>query len=169
MDFQLRSEFPFPLETVAAALYDKALLPFLAKEMALVREIERLEQTDDGTTVRRRVRYQPVPLIEKVGPKKVPPAAMAWIEESTFDRRSNRAEFVNVAVVEKVRKLLDNSGTIALRDLGNGRTERVISGKLKVKVPLLGSIAEKLIYANAEKILQEERAVFLRYLQSRAG
>ena len=58
-----------------------------------------------------------------------------------------------------------------VRDLG-GRTERTISGELKVtNLPFLlkplGGIAERIIYSNAENLLNEEAKVFGEFLKTR--
>ena len=169
MKFELRHTFDGDLAAVEAALLDPALPAYLKQHMKLVTEIAPLERQDEGETVRRRVRYVPVPLIQHIGPKKVPPGAMAWVEESTYDRRAHRMEFRNISDHPKLRSLLDNSGTLSLHDLGGGRTERVVAGELKVKVMLLGRIAEKIIHSEAEKILGEEAKVLNDFVKVRAG
>ena len=52
---------------------------------------------------------------------------------------------------------------ITFRDVG-GKTERTISGELEIKVFLLGKIAEKLIYVEAEKILNQEAAALASFI-----
>ena len=69
-------------------------------------------------------------------------------------------------------KHLENSGTFSFRDVG-GRTERTISGELKVtNLPFLlkplGGIAERIIYSNAESLLNEEAKVFGEFLKTRS-
>src|SRR5947207_2015192 len=123
MKFELKHTFDAPRDAVIAAMFDPALLDHLKKEMSTIREIQTLERNDDATSLRRRIRYTPEPLIKKIGPKEVPPGAMAWVEQSRFDKAAQRLEFENIPDMNTVRKLLTNKGTITFRDLG-GRTER---------------------------------------------
>ena len=62
--------------------------------MSTIQDIQPIERTEDDAQIRRRTRYTPVPLIKKVGPKTVPPGAMAFIEDSATAPLAG--EFVNV-------------------------------------------------------------------------
>src|SRR6185436_13836152 len=117
-----------------------------------------IDRQEDANTIRRKTKYQPVPLIKKIGPKEVPPHWMAWIEDSNYDRRAHRMDFVNVPTTEKIRNLLENKGSMTLASAGPGKTKRTLSGELKVKVFLLGKIAEGMIHKQAVQILDEEAA-----------
>jgi len=172
MHFELKHVFDATVEEVLEAMFDPALPDHLKANMKMIHDIKPVERIDEGQTVRRKVRYVPVPLISSVGPKKVPPAALAWIEESTYDRRTNEIRFKNIGEHEKVRRHLENGGVIRFRPLGATRTERVIAGDLKVtNLPFLlrplSAIAEQLIYTNAQRLLQEEAQVFSVFLKNR--
>jgi hypothetical protein len=164
MQFELSHTFDADVDAVEQALFDPALPGFLLQEMKRVTAIEPLERHDDGNVIRRRVRYQPVPLIKKIGPKTVPEHWMAWIEESTYDRRTRRMEFANVPSTARIRDLLENRGTMTLSSVGPARTLRTLSGELHVKVFLLGKIAEGLIHAQGKEILDEEAHALQRFL-----
>jgi hypothetical protein len=115
----------------------------------------------------------PIPIIKKVGPKEVPPEALAFIQESSLDRAAQRLSFKNVAEHPKVQRHLENSGSFTFRDLG-GKTERTISGELKiVNLPfllkVLAPIAEQLIFSNAKDLLNEEARVFADFLKQRTN
>lgn len=174
MQFELKHVFDGSVDQVIDAMFDPALADYLKTHMKQLQDLKTLERVDEAEQVRRRVRYVPVPLISSVGPKKVPPEALAWVEESTFDRRSREIRFKNVGEHHKVRKHLENGGTLRFRELGPGRTERVISGELKVaNLPLLlrplAPIAEQIIYSNAQKLLNEEARVFNDFVKQRAS
>jgi len=156
MRFELKHTFDASIDALIAAMFDPALFDHLKKNMSTIQDIQPIERTEDDGTIRRRTRYTPVPLITMVGPTHVPAAAMAFIEDLRFDKRAQRLEFENLPDMPTLRKLLVNRGTISFRDLGGGRTERTVAGELTVKVFLLGKIAEKLIYGEAEKILNQE-------------
>jgi hypothetical protein len=172
MHFELKHTFDAPVEQVLEAMFDPKLADFLKANMKLIKDIKPIERIEEGNLVRRRVRYVPVPIISSVGPKKIPPEALAWVEESTYDRAARQIRFKNIGEHEKVRKHLENGGTLTFRDVG-GKTERVVAGELKVgSLPFLlrwlAPIAERIIYSNAQDILNEEAKVFASFLVERS-
>src|SRR5438045_1748976 len=104
MKFELKHSFDAPVEAVIAAMFDPTLLDYLPKHMTTLREVASLERNEDDRSIRRRTRFVPEPLIKKVGPKEVPPGAMAWVEESRFDKGSRRLDFTNIPEMGTVRK-----------------------------------------------------------------
>ncbi len=171
MKFELKHTFDAPVDQVIDAMTDPAFPDFMKSHMKLMSDIKPVERKEDGGRLSWKLRCVPVPMIKKVGPKEVPPEALAFVQESTIDRAAKRISFKNVAEHPKVVKHLENSGAFTFRDVG-GRTERVISGELKVtNLPFLlkplAGIAERLIYSNAEDLLNEEAKVFGEFLKTR--
>ena len=174
MHFEMKHVFDAPVDQVLDAMFAPELPEYLKAHMKSIREIKPLERKDDGATVTRRVRYVPTPIISSVGPKKIPPEALAFVEESTFDRKAKQITFKNVAEHDRVRKHLENGGTFTFKDLGGGKTERIAAGELKVGnlsffLRPLGLIAEQIIYSNAQKLLNEEAKVFAEFLKQRTA
>jgi Protein of unknown function (DUF2505) len=167
MKFELKHTFDAPVDAVIAAMFDPKLFDHLKANMKTIQAIDPIERTEDDGTIRRRTRYTPVPLIKKIGPKQVPPGAMAFVEDSRFDKRARRLEFENIPDMSTLRKLLVNRGTISFRDAGGGRSERTVEGELVVKVFLIGKLAEKIIYNEAEKILNEEASALHSFIKAR--
>lgn len=167
MHFEIVHTLPADPETVMRVMLEKAYYEYLQQHHPDVDRIEMLSVEDLGATVRRRVHYQPKPIIKSVGPKKVPPEAMAWVEESTLDKASRRLTFRNIPVKDWVQERMTNTGTIELLDAGNGQTRRVVAGELKVKFPLLGAIAERVIHGKAKDLLDGEARLFGEYLKTR--
>lgn len=173
MHFELKHTFDAPVAELLEAMFDPALADYLKSHMKLIKDVRPIERSETGGIIKRKVRYVPTPMIKSVGPKEVPPEALAFIEESTFDRAAKRVTFKNIADHEKVRKHLDNGGTITFRDLGSGKSERTISGELKIiNLPFLlkwlAPIAERVIYPNAQSLLNEEAQVFNEFIKQRA-
>jgi hypothetical protein len=166
MKFELKHTFDAPIDDVVAAMFDPALFEHLKQNMATLHDVKPLDRKEDATAIERKTRYMPEPLIKRVGPKEVPPGAMAFIEESHFDKGARRLSFENIPDVATLRKFLVNRGVITFRDLG-GKTERTIQGELEVKVFLLGRIAERLIYGEAEKMLNEEAKALASFIANR--
>lgn len=165
MKFKFEHGFDVSVEELEAAMFHEDLPSFLVEKMESLKEMEVLERKDNGEVIERKVRYVPVPLIKKVGPKKVPPEAMIWVEHSKYDKRKKEMTFDNVPTHPKVVKLMSNKGAIQLRSLGEGRSERVMSGELKVGVPILGRVAEKIIFKTAGKVIEEEAEALKAFLK----
>lgn len=163
MRFEIRHTFRHSPTAVAAAMFDPAAGAFLSERMSTIIEVESLSRGESAGVLDARTRYLPVPLIRKVGPKTVEPKWMEWVAELRFDRRTLHATFRNVPTNRKVANLMDNAGEITLRATPDG-TERTLTGELRVKVPLLGRIAEKIIHKNAVEILDEEARILQQLL-----
>ena len=86
MKFELKHTFDAPVDVVTREFMNPDLLPHLAanmpKTMVAIKPVERAEK--DGK-ITRRTHYTPQPLIRSIGPKKITPEMMAWIEESFHD------------------------------------------------------------------------------------
>jgi len=117
-------------DVVAEAMLHPELPEFLLQRHEMIEEASAEEHREDGALVRRRVLYRPRPFLERLGPKKIPPEYLAYVEESTFDRRSMTGSFENRALRAGVRRHLVNHGTVTLRPAAGGRTERRIEGVL---------------------------------------
>ena len=159
MQFRIEHRFPGSPTSVAAKMFSPDIGPILSERMSTIIEVEGLAQTREGDLLRARTRYLPVPLIKRVGPKRVEPRWMEWIAEFEFDKTSGKGSFRNIPTTAQVARLMDNHGTIELHAVPGGETLRVLEGELRIKVPLLGRIAEKIIHKNAVSILDDEAEV----------
>ncbi len=171
MHFELKHTFDAPVDAVIDAMTDPDFPAFMKQHMKSMTDIKPLDRKEEAGQLEWRLRCVPVPMIKKVGPKEIPPEALAFIQESKLDRASKRLSFKNIGEHPKVKAHLENSGTFTFRDLG-GRTERTIAGELKVTnlsflLRPLGVIAERIIYSNAQDLLNEEARVFTEFLKQR--
>ncbi len=171
MKFELKHTFDAPVDAVIDAMVDPAFPDYMKAHMKLMSDIKPLDRQEANGRLDWKWRCVPVPMIKSVGPKEVPPEALAFVLQSSLDRSAKRITFKNLAEHPKVAKHLENGGTITFRDVG-GKTERTISGELKVtNLPFLlrplGGIAERLIYSNAEKLLNEQAQMFDKFLKER--
>ena len=168
MKFEYRHSFDTNVDTLIETMFDPELAPYLTDKMTTIVSIEPLERTEDDRKIVRKVKYLPVPMIKKIGPKKITPESMQWMEESTFDKAAKVLTFANVPTHPKIRAKMTTSGTMQFIARGDQRSERIVSGELKVKFPLLGRIAEGIIAKNASKILDEEASVVAQYIRSKS-
>jgi hypothetical protein len=173
MRFELKHTFDAPIDAVIDGMADPGFPDFMKQHMKSISDMKPVDRKEGPGRLDWKIRVVPVPLIKKVGPKEVPPEALAFVQESTLDRGQKRLSFKNIAEHPRVNKHLENSGTFTFRDVG-GKTERTISGELKVVglpfllKPLAG-IAESIIYSEAQKLLNEEATVFSQFLKSRTS
>ncbi len=171
MHFKLEHTFDAPVDEVLEALADPAFVPFMRSKMKLMKNIEPRARDEREGQVSWQLHCVPTPIIQSVGPKKISPESLAFVQEMKIDKKARKATFKNVADNAKVRGHLESGGDIEFRDEG-GKTRRTMSGELKVtNLPFLlrplGGIAESLIYSNAQKLLEEEAAVFREFLRER--
>ncbi len=168
MKFESRARINGTVGEVEAALTDDKYLDFLLKHHGVLLEVQLIEKKDEGEKIRRKVRYRPKPVIETIGPKKVPAEWFAFIESSTYDRKLKELTFTNTATSNKIASMLVNTGTLRLRDAGSGQTERTMDGEIHIKLPFLlkplAVIAEAVIHREGLKILDNEVPVLNRYI-----
>lgn len=167
MKFNINQLFDYPVQVIEEALFmDENIGEFLVTEMPSLLQLEKIEIVKEENTVRRRIRYLPKPLITKVGPKKIPQEAMEWIENSTYDIDTHKLIYKNIPTHPKIGKMFSNSGEIVLIPRGN-QTERIISGELKIHVPIFGAIAERIIFKTAKTVLEEEAQALKKYIEKK--
>lgn len=160
MKFEIRHQFDAPVEEVERVLFHSEVAPLLKERMTLILDIQPLESQRSGALLKRKVKYFPKPMIEKVGPKRVEPEWLIWVEDSSYDFTTHTGSYRNVPANGKIAELLHNQGRLELKALPGNRCEQVVSGELTVKVFLLGKVAEPIIKSNATRILDEQaRAV----------
>ena len=141
MRFSLEQVFPGPLERVEQALLDPAFLERMASLPKLGRP-QLLDQQDDGTTVRRRVRYAFAGELSPAVTAVVDPAKLTWVEDATTDLSTHRTAFR--ILPDHYAGRLRCSGTFRLDDVPGG-VRRVAEGDLRVSFPLVGGKVERAI------------------------
>jgi hypothetical protein len=167
MRFESRQRITGSVDEVERAMLDPRYFDFLLKHHGVLLEVQALEVKDEGDKVRRKVRYRPKPVIATIGPKRVPPEWFAFVETSTYDKKKKELSFTNVPTSNTISKMLVNTGTLRLKDVG-GATERTMEGEISLKLPLLmkplAMIGEKVIQSEGLKILDGEAPVLTRFI-----
>lgn len=167
MRFEVKHRIQGTVDEVERAMFDPRYGEFLLKHHGVLLEVQPQERNESGDTVKRKIRYRPKPVIASVGPKPVPPEWFAFVESSTYDRKTRTLTFSNVPTTDKISRLLVNTGTIRLRDAG-GQTERTTGGEISLKLPFLlkplAMIGERIIQLEGLKILDGEVPVLNRFI-----
>lgn len=168
MQFELTHKFRAPAAVVMKAMLDERFPDYLLKHHSKMLEAEVLERHEKGGIIGRRVRYRPKPIIEKVGPKKIPPEYLAFVEESSFDLSAREFDFKNVPTVAGVAKHLQNGGTMTFVDTDEGCVRKA-KGLLEItNLPFLlrpvGALAERIIFSEAQKLLDAEAKILQSFI-----
>lgn len=168
MRFEARHRFQGTVDEVERSLLDERYLDFLLEHHGVLLEVQALERSDDGQKVRRKVRYRPRPVIASVGPQPVPPEFFAFVETSTYDRKTKELSFTNTPTSHTIAKMVVNTGVLRLRDAGGGQTERIMDGEIALKLPFLmkplAMVGERIIHSEGLKILDNEVPVMNRFI-----
>jgi Protein of unknown function (DUF2505) len=158
MKFEYIHEFDASVETMARIMTHPEINRLMSERMSTIIGTETQSREEKGSSIERKVLYKPVPMIKSVGPVTVEPRWMEWVEASTFNVETGEGSFVNTPNVARIAAQMENRGTVRFIPTARG-CKRVLSGELKVKVFMLGKIAERIIAKNAAKIVNEEAAL----------
>jgi len=163
--------FDAPPERVAEAMIDPALPAFLQTHHEMLDEAAGVAHVDRGPMVERKVRYRPRASVQKLGPKTIPSDALAFVEESTLDRRTLSIEFEARSTRARLRDRVVHRGKTTLRAVDGG-TERRIDATLEVRdVPFalraLQPVAARLFRAEAERLFDGEARCLRAFLAAR--
>lgn len=140
-------------ETVAEALLDVRFQDSLSDLRPLAsREVLSQEKGPDGLLTRR-IRCVLGLDISGAARKLIGAGNPAWVEKATWHPHEMRWRWE--IEPEQGANLLEANGTIELRPSGAG-TERTVTGKVIVKVPLYGSKVERRIVEGLQQAYAEE-------------
>ena len=121
-----------------------------------VRELELVEHSDDGTVVTRVLRVAPARDLPGFI-RKLTGASLSYTETSRLDRRTG------VATTEVTPSTLASRvsvrGTHQVTPLPKGRLERVFSGVIEARVPLVGPRIEAAVLADMETSYARSAAI----------
>lgn len=159
MKFEIVHKFDAPVEEVERVLFSEKLFPLLKERMTTILDVKPVSVERVGNKLRRKVQYNPKPIINSIMGKKVEPEWMVFTESSEYDFAKHQGTFENIPTHYKVAGVLSNKGELILRSTGGSTCEQVIKGDLVVSVFVVGKVAERIIASNAEKILDEEAQV----------
>jgi hypothetical protein len=162
--FDLEHRFSAPLAAVEAAMIDPTYLA--AVRLPDVAPPNVLGVDGDGSVVTTRVAYEYTGSLDPIAQRVLRGSQIGWVQEVTLDRDAHRARFTVVPKVHADR--LRCSGTYALREQGEGAL-RVISGELRINVPLIASRAEKMIVPGLVRRMKLEAVFLQEWLEKPSG
>ena len=160
MEFTVTETIGAPRGQVLAALADPDYYTHLGGALAAVRPPELLDVSEDGGTIRTRVRYAFDGTISGPAARVVDAERLTWVIETTYDTGAHHGTVV--VVPDHYRGMLRCRGTLTLEEAG-GSTRETVAGRLEVKVPLLSGAAERAILGGFTRHLTLEAAAMAEY------
>jgi hypothetical protein len=141
VDFTLQQEIAAPVEAVEEALVNPASLVRMA-ELPKLGSAEVVSNERDGDVVKLQVRYLFQAELSSAVTKFVDPDKLTWVEDSDIDVATHQTSCV--IRPDNYDNLLQGSYEATIVAAGSSCV-RTVNGKVKVKIPLLGSKVEKAI------------------------
>jgi hypothetical protein len=163
MDFTLSQAIPASVDAVEAALVNPDFLVRMA-ELPKLGSAEVVSNERDGDIVKLQVRYLFQAELSSAVTKFVDPDKLTWIEDSTVDLASHETECV--IRPDNYANLLEGSYSAVITPSGSG-TDRKVAGKIKVRIPLLGSKVEKAIIGGLAENSDAQADLLAEFLSAR--
>jgi len=165
VQFEITHELDIPLDAVELAFLSPELGKSLVAKLPHIESLEQKSHLVDESRLERVWAFRANVKIPAFAQKYVTPEMCAWEETTVYDIRRHAASWrVRALVKPEWQKFFASSGSYLLEPLDSGRTKRTVRGTLDVNVSLVGSMAEKLIYAELVKKTFEAEQATLREL-----
>lgn len=167
MQFEIGHEFDIPRGALELAVISPDLCTKLARKLPNVESVAQREHALRGRRLERVWSYRANVKVPAFARSYVRPEMMAWDERSAYDIDEHAGEWTIIPHVKADwRRYFAASGSYSLSALERGRTRRLIRGALDLRVPVVRSVAEKLIVAEVRRMFDAE-AETLRDLATR--
>jgi hypothetical protein len=141
VNFRIEQRITAPLKAVENALLDRAFIAATA-QLPKLGEPEFLDQEHDGDRVHQRVRYRFTAELSSAVTRVIDPAKLTWVDDARYDLTSHTSR--HRIVPDNYGDRLEAAYDVALESLGDS-TRRLVTGELKVHVPLIGGRVERVI------------------------
>ena len=152
MEFNLTQKFESTAEQVIEA-YASAELYEQLTGLPKLGGLEVVARQQDGHRVRLEVRYHFKAPLPSAVTAVVDPEKLSWIQETKFDTRSGRANFV--LKPDHYPDRLKASGSFEITEV-DGKAQRKIKGEVKVRALLVSGKVESVIIDGLKEYLKAE-------------
>ncbi len=165
MEFTVTESIAATRDEVLRALADPAYYAHLGEAATAVRAPELLSVAEDGSVLRTAVRYAFDGTISGPAALVVDADRLTWVIETTYDTDTHAGTLV--VVPDHYHGMLQCDGRLTLEDGGTDSTTETVSGRLRVKVPLVARSAEQAILGGFTRHLELEAVAMAEYCAAR--
>jgi hypothetical protein len=166
VNFEIEQRVPASPTAVGEALVDERFIAATV-DLPKVGGADLLDQQRDGTTVHQRIRYRFTGELSSAVTRVVDRDRLTWVDESDHDLAAHRSQ--HTIVPDNYRDRLQASYSVILEPDGDGKTRRVVSGTVKVRMPLVGGRVEQAIVSGLEEYATAEAQLLARWLSQGDG
>jgi hypothetical protein len=157
LNFEISHEFDIPLDALELAVISPSLCQKLAHRLPNIESVHQKEHVLKDGRLDRTWSYRANVRLPPFARSYITPEMMAWDDTSIYDIARHASEWtITPHVKPEWRKFFASAGTYTLTELARGRTRRVVSGQVEVRVPVVSPVAEKLIVAEVKKLFEAE-------------
>jgi hypothetical protein len=156
--FEISHDFDIPLDAVELAVLSPTLIDRLRPRLPSMEKVEQKHHSMENGTFERVWGYRANVRLPAFAKGHVQPEMLAWDERSVYDLKTHSAKWTIVPQVREAwRKFFTSEGTYELVPFGSG-TLRLIRGDLTLHVPVVGTLAERLILVEVRRTFDAEAA-----------
>lgn len=162
MNFRIEARIHAAMKAVAQALVDPRFIAATA-ELPKIGGAELLDQRHDGDRVRQRIRYRFTGDLSSAVTRVVDRDRLTWVDEADHDLASQRSD--HRIVPDSYGDRLQASYVVLIDPDTDGHNSRmVVTGTVKVRVPLVGGRVERAIVSGLEEHAHAEAELLGRWL-----
>jgi hypothetical protein len=164
VEFEIHHDFDTPLGILEEALLSPELGPLLGETLPSLESIEARRHELTGDALCRVWRFQaraPLPIFAS---RRVTRDMLTWEEEWTYSKpeRSARWQVVPRPGIDPEaswRRRFHASGTYRLAALDEGRSRRSVAGEMRIELPWIGRLVERMALSEMRKAYAAEARI----------
>jgi hypothetical protein len=157
VQFEVVHEFDIPLDAIELAVLSPDLAEKLLHRIPNVESITQKSHDLGDKSLKRVWSFQANVKIPRFARPYITKEMCAWDEETSYDLRAHSSTWtITPKIKPEWQKYFSATGKCELFALDSGRTKRVLSGDVNLKVKLVKAVAEKLIVAELKKTFDAE-------------
>jgi hypothetical protein len=157
--FEIVHEFDIPLDALELAVLSPALVDRIAERLPNIGKVRQKEHKLEDGRLERVWSYNANVKLPGFAQKHLSPDMLAWDERSTYDLKRHASAWTIVPNVKpEWKKYFTAAGSYELVPTSDGGTKRIVRGDLDLKVPVFGTMAERMIVSEVRKTFDAEAA-----------
>jgi len=165
--YRLVQHFDYFIDTVVDILMESKTPLYDMVDLPNVSNSKLIEEKDLGDTKLIKNEWCVHGQIPPMAQKFIKPEMLTFVEDSVWDRRTK--VYSTKVIPHFLKNQVDVRHKVEHIDNGDGRTKRIVSGYIEVKIPVIGPIFEatviKYIKQNAEEDFKMTSGALDKYIQ----